>query len=164
MGEQCERICDGYAGRMRFGCDAECHVTRRYGTERKSIQDPASNSLVPDAPGPVDNPNFDRFIELDDIGWSASRIAEEIGVSYRTVQRWRSASGRLKATPAPRHPMSDRERALAMIRDGAPFREAGKAVGVTEQTLHRWFPEERAWSKSQAGQYGQMSRRLGLIA
>lgn len=111
----------------------------------------------------MSNAAFDRFLELDDAGWSGRQIAKELGVNERTVCRWRAATGRTKHEAPATHPMSDREQAAAMIADGAPFQEAAAAVGVTYATLRRWFPTAQAWTKSQAGQYGQMSRRLTAI-
>nr|WP_278101140.1 helix-turn-helix domain-containing protein [Microbacterium proteolyticum] len=107
--------------------------------------------------------NYERFIELDDMGWSARMIAAELHVNERTVTRWRQASGRLKQERQTRHPDTDRQTALDLIEQGASLREAANTVGVTEQTIRRWFPDVPAWSKSQAGQYGQMSRRLSRL-
>lgn len=40
---------------------AECYVTGRYGTVRKSYQDPDEIPSVPDASGAVDKGLIDRF-------------------------------------------------------------------------------------------------------
>jgi transposase len=106
---------------------------------------------------------FDRFLELDDAGWSGRQIAKDLGVAERTVCRWRALTGRAKQEAPATHPASDRARAAEMIADGAPIQEAAAAVGVTYATVRRWFPDAQAWTKSQAGQYGQMSRRLSAL-
>lgn len=135
--------------------------TVRNGTERH--QDHGANPSVPNAARAVDNPKMVRFIELDDDGWSGRQIAKELGVNERTVSRWRALTGRVKREAPVTHPQSDHDIAAALIADGAPLHEAAAAVGVTYPTIRRWFPEAQAWTKSQAGQYGQMSRRLSAI-
>lgn len=52
MRDGCDAECD--AGCVR-ACDAECHVTGRYGTERKIRQDLGEIPSVPDRSTPVDN-------------------------------------------------------------------------------------------------------------
>src|SRR5690606_26845319 len=88
-------------------CDAECHVTGRYGTERKSRQDMGEIPSVPDRSTPVDNPEsrldqerIDEFIRLDQAGLSARQIAEVMHVTTRTVTRWRARFDRRHGTPA----------------------------------------------------------------
>lgn len=51
MREQCDA---GMRRAYADSCDAKCHGTERYGTERKSIQDPGENPSVSYAVGPVD--------------------------------------------------------------------------------------------------------------
>lgn len=106
---------------------------------------------------------FYRFLELDDAGWSGRQMAKELKVNERTITRWRAATGRAKREAPVAHPQSDRDRAAEMIADGAPFQEAAAAVGVSFHTIRHWFPDAKAWTKSQAGQYGQMSRRLTAL-
>lgn len=139
------------------------HATNATDERNVRVQDFAKNRPVPDAAGAVDNPKFVRFIELDDAGWSGRQMAKELKVNERTITRWRAATGRAKREAPVTHPQSDRDRAAAMIADGAPFQEAAAAVGVSFHTIRHWFPDAKAWTKSQAGQYGQMSRRLTAL-
>src|SRR5690606_19477 len=74
-----------------------CHVTGRYGTERKNLQDPGENPSVPDRSTPVDNrfPSLDSeweatFLGCEQEGMSAPEIAARFHVSTRTVTRWRT--------------------------------------------------------------------------
>lgn len=160
MREQCDAHMRAACART---CDAKCHVTERYGTERKSIQDTAANPSVSNAAGPVDNPKFNRFIELDTIGWGAKNIAAELGVTQRTITRWRASAGRLRRPAQTTHTNAERQQALNLIRGGAPFTEAAATIGVTNATIRRWFPDEPAWTKSQSGEYAVMVRRLNKI-
>ena len=48
---------------------ARCYGTERYGTERKSLQDPDENPSVPDRSGPVDNP---ESIDEEVSQWTAT--------------------------------------------------------------------------------------------
>lgn len=145
------------------GCDAECHVTERDGTERKSIQDPALNSLVPNAVGAVDNPKFVRFLELDNAGWSARLIAQDLGINPRTVSRWRVLSGRVKRVPRGPLPLSDHERVRELVEEGASLREAAHTVGVSEWTARMWWPDLPRWSRSDAGRQSGLVRRLNQM-
>lgn len=98
----------------------------------------------------------ERFFELDDEGKSAVQIGLELGVTKRTVQRWRRATGRSQGESPAQHPDSDRELAARLLDDGCPILEVARTVGVTSHTIRRWFPDARPWTHSEAGLYRWM--------
>ena len=105
-----------------------------------------------------------EFIRLDRSGLSARQIAERMHVTSRTVVRWRTQAG-LSHRPAKiRTPDVLRERARQIIEDGGSFQEAADTIGVRQQTVRGWFPDIPAWTKSQAGAYAVMVRRLNKVA
>lgn len=142
-----------------------CHVTGRYGTERKNHQDPAENRSVPDRSTPVDNrhPSMhegweEQFLSMERAGRSASEIAYAFGVSTRSVSRWRSAMRTTKMLPPTPRPKSDRDRVSALLDDGCSFSEAARTVGVSTATIRRWFPHRSAWTPTHSGEYAAMVR------
>lgn len=152
---------------MAYGC----YGTERYGTERKSYQDPIENPSVPDPRNPVDNrfPSLDseweaEYLGCEQAGLSATQIAERFGVTERTVVRWRAQTGRRKQTASPRRPASIRAAAERLLDDGCSFAEVARTVGVDRTTLHRWFPGRQAWTPIQAGQFAAMVRLGGMAA
>lgn len=105
-----------------------------------------------------------EFEELEHAGMTAAQIATRMRVSVRTVSRWRTATGMNHQTPTVRTPDDVRDRARRMIETGCSFTDVADTIGVTAQTVRRWFPDLPAWSKSQAGSYGQLMRRFERIA
>ena len=99
-----------------------------------------------------------RFVELEAAGWSAARIAAELGVSSRTVQRWRAAA-ELSHQSWPEHAPADRERAARLLADGCSVQEVARSVGAAWPTIVRWLPDAPRWSKSEAGQFAAAVRR-----
>lgn len=103
------------------------------------------------------NPDtMNTFLVLDDAGHSAEQIAERLGVTPRTVTRWRRATGRLHRPATVKRPESTREQARRLVDDGCSFAEAARTVGVDPVTIRKWFPDAPAWSKREAGLYRQM--------
>ena len=136
---------------------------QRYGTVRNGTvrhQDPGENSRLSDTRTPVDNPKWDRFIELDNAGWSAPQIAKTLGVSARTVTRWRKTAGRSQPGAATPRPAEVREAALRLVEDGASFAEVAATVGVSPKTINRWFPDHQAWSRNEAGRWAATVRQF----
>lgn len=101
----------------------------------------------------------ERFYGLDADGRSAREIGMILGVSQRTVVRWRRVTGRLKR-PAPR-PASQEQLALALqlLQDGASRSDVARTVGLCPTTLHRHFPEYR-WTAEECVDYMRMVRQL----
>lgn len=104
------------------------------------------------------NPDtMNQFAALDDAGNTTRHIATELGVTTRTIQRWRQATGRpRRLEPKPPHTSTDREQARRLIEDGCSITETARTIGVSWVTIRAWFPEARAWSKREAGLYRQM--------
>lgn len=152
-------------------CDAECYATQRNATERKSSQDMGENRCFSYAPDPVDNSKsrinqerLDEFIRLDRAGMTARQIAEQMHVTMRTVTRWRTRAGANRGPVRARTPDELREQARAILADGGSFTEAAETIGVRSETVKRWFPDIPAWTKSQAGAYAVLVRRLNKVA
>lgn len=101
----------------------------------------------------------DRFLELEASGASSAEIAGILGVSTRTVTRWRHDAGCSHAPAADVRDMSVRERARRLLDDGASFADAAATVGVARSTLRRWFPDVPAWTRSQTGQWSVLLRQ-----
>ena len=106
----------------------------------------------------MDEVTLARFIQLDEAGHSSPYIADKLGVTTRTVQRWRHQTGRSKAGRATPHPPAAREQARRILADGASRAEAARTIGVTARTIHRWFPDVPGWTKKQAGEYAELRR------
>lgn len=105
------------------------------------------------------------FKSLQSSGLSASQIAARMGVTARTVQRWRGRLGLLQRSDSPfatRPITTDRlERACALLEDGASRREVMRSVGVSYDTLRRHFPDLK-WRPGD-GNYGRMFRELNRL-
>ncbi|MGI6878797.1 helix-turn-helix domain-containing protein [Microbacterium sp. gxy059] len=95
-------------------------------------------------------------------GRSASQIAEELGVSVRSVQRWRA---RVKvARPAVvRRPDDARARARELVEDGASFNEAARTLGISPTTIRRWFPDLPAWPNDEVTEFANAVRKAGVL-
>lgn len=107
---------------------------------------------------PSSNPDaMNLFATLDDAGHTTRHIAAELGVTTRTVQRWRETTGRKRRLdPRPTRPASEHEQARRLLEDGCSITEVARTVGVTWVTIRKWFPDAPAWSKREAGLYRQM--------
>jgi transposase-like protein len=104
----------------------------------------------------------DRFTELNNRGYSAERIAADLGVSARSVQRWRAQTGsRIKPAPA-QLPHEAHRRVRALLDDGASMEEAARTVGISSRTIRRWFPDARPWTRSQVGEYAAVCRAASM--
>lgn len=105
-----------------------------------------------------------EFIACDRAGMSTKQLSELFHVSQRTISRWRTRLGINHVPPAVRHPDTDREQALALIREGASFSEAARTVGAHHTTVRRWFPEVDAWSPRQCIEYAVLVRTFKDVA
>lgn len=98
---------------------------------------------------------LNRFIELDQAGHSATQIATQLGVTTRTITRWRNTTGRSKTGAPTVHPETDRQHAARLIEDGCSFAETAATIGVTPSTIRRWFPNATAWTRQETGLWRQ---------
>lgn len=113
------------------------------------------------APGTVDD-RRSGVIAMTRLGMSAAEIAVLLGVTDRTVQRDRAATG-LSRPPAP--PLTDAElaRARALIDDGCSHTEVARTLGVHQTTVSSHFPG-RGWTYAEAGHHGSTVRWTRLKA
>lgn len=103
----------------------------------------------------------ERFYGMDAEGRSAREISLALGVSARTVTRWRRATGRSHGTAtAPTPPMLLRL-AHDMLLDGASRAEAARSVGISVDVLKRHFPE-LSWTPEECREYGRMIRHTNI--
>lgn len=100
--------------------------------------------------------NLELFTRYDDLGWSAAEIAQALGVTPRTVVRWRTLTGRRHGSTIEPLPAVLRDRARALIEDGCSRSEVARTLGVTRTTVTRWFPEYPGWSQSEGGKFARM--------
>lgn len=104
---------------------------------------------------------FEDFLGMDREGMSASVIAARLGVSERTVGRWRALAGRSR--PVEPSPVSVRERAREMLEDGASRADVAETLGVNSKTVWSWFPQY-AWTAAQRSEYRVMVKKLESLA
>lgn len=81
----------------------------------------------------------DRVAARTRQGWSAPQIANELGITTRSVQRARTKLGVAKRPP--RRLSSDERQTIGdMLRDGASYPEVGRTVGRHPSVIRRAFP------------------------
>lgn len=102
----------------------------------------------------------ERIEMLTRAGWSASKIAAEIGCAKRSVQRIRKRLG-LGQLP-PRWLTSDEiQQAEQLLADGCSIHEIERTLGRTRGSLHPRFAG-RGWSQDQisamAGTFAAIGR------
>jgi IS30 family transposase len=100
----------------------------------------------------------DRVATLTRAGQTALQIADELGVTPRTVQRIRSVVGIAKPKPPP---LADDEKRIArvLLDDGASITEAARTIGRSQRALRDAFPG-RGWTQQQSGAYSHIMRRF----
>lgn len=103
----------------------------------------------------------ERIADLTRRGWTARAIAEELGVTARTVSRHRQAQG-VAQPPAPRYSPDVRAKAEQLLDDGASYREVARTLGLSQDRAPRWFPG-RGWTSSQANELRALYRTLNRI-
>lgn len=99
-----------------------------------------------------------RAVQLHLAGWTVPKIADELGVTQRSVQRYLEQAGMRRG--APRLSEEEVAKAAALLEEGMSAAQAATVLGRSPKTLRRRFPD-RKWTLSQAGRFGQMVRRLG---
>ena len=107
-------------------------------------------------------PRFDRdeIGRLTKAGWSAAKIADQLGCTERTVVRVRAGLGITQPVP-PNSSLrisSERlERARLLIEDGVSHIEVRRTLGVNEATLMRHFPGTQ-WSRAEVTSFTRSLR------
>lgn len=101
---------------------------------------------------------------LSDSGVSVPEMASRLGVSKKTVQRWRRETGRTPqpVSPYAGYPVSPDRLAAAerLLEDGAPVIEVVRTLGMHERTVRAHFPHRVRWSQSDAGRHSSVLRKL----
>ncbi|WNM65702.1 helix-turn-helix DNA binding domain protein [Arthrobacter phage Vulpecula] len=91
---------------------------------------------------------------------SAAEAARRLGVSARTITRYRARLG--VSQPSAGATARPSPEALAEIAarldDGWPLKEIERTLGITYKTLARHFPG-RGWTPSQAGKHARLVSR-----
>ena len=82
-------------------------------------------------------------------GMTAPEIAEALGTTARTVQRYRSAAGVAKPLPK-RLTAAQLDFARQLLDDGSSFKEVARSIGCDPATISYWFPG-RGWTATQSG-------------
>ena len=94
---------------------------------------------------------------------SAREIAEELGVSERTVTRRRARLG--ISDGGARVALTPEQKALAkeMLEDGASYAEVGRTVGRHASTVKKHFPGY-GWTVQQCVEWSVFVRSMGGMA
>jgi hypothetical protein len=111
------------------------------------------------------NSKFERvrnqFLQLDESGMDAPSIAKELGVTKRTVVRWRGQTDRLKSTKGNRPYGILPDEMVKTIRDmaddGCSKNEIVRSLGVHANTVTKYAPDA-AWTIEQSNEYRQAIR------
>jgi transposase-like protein len=130
----------------------------------------------------VPDPVHQRAIALVRAGASYSSAAKDVGVSINTVSRWCKAAGvSSKARrEGARIPAEIRNRAIALVREGASYAKAAKEVGVSAPSVSGWCKEAKVASPGRARpeesrdlavalvrkgfSYGEAAKKVGVTA
>jgi DNA-binding CsgD family transcriptional regulator len=102
-----------------------------------------------------------RVVELTRTMHSASDIAFILGVSPRTVERYRRRAG-ISQGGSPRTSDEVLAAAEALLSDGASYKEVGKTLGISYSTVAKWLPG-RGWTPAQIGQHARCVQMLATI-
>ena len=105
----------------------------------------------------------DEVSRLARLGHSTRQIAEHLGVYPRMIERDRRALGISERWTGERQLVGeDRERAVAMLEDGASYAEVGRTLGFTGPTIAHHLPGY-AWDRRRAAAFASMTRWLDAI-
>lgn len=119
-------------------------------------------------PGILSQLDYDRIREMESSGMTLAQIGEAMGVSSRTVHRYRIRGGicpppqgdGVKATP------EWKERVRELLAEDYSHRAIAQITGVNPKTVARHFPGT-AWKRQQISEMGkatQMLNRIGVNA
>lgn len=102
--------------------------------------------------------DMERFEQLHQAGASARTIAAELGVTVRTVERWRHATGMLVRPRMVARSQAERDYAQRLLEDGCSIRETAATIGVAQKTIAAWFPDAPRMTREQSGHLAQLRR------
>lgn len=100
----------------------------------------------------------DRVRELTRAGWSARRIADELGCVPDTVHRIRVRLGIAQPRP-PRYTDEEWKTVERLLDEGASLTEAARSIGRSEFHVQHVF-RGRGWTPRQAVEYRHLLRRM----
>jgi transposase-like protein len=103
---------------------------------------------------------WQKFLELDkDPDMSVAKIAAALGVSGKTVSRWRARAKRQRRKAARPHPPEVWEQAERFMADEVPLSEIAKTLGISESHLGRKYPDYPRLSRHETGELAVMMKR-----
>jgi len=103
-----------------------------------------------------------RVVQLTQRGHTAPSIATVLGCTIRTVQRHRHSAGLTSGHHAAPFSTEERERALALLNDGASYAEVGRTLGRRYQQIAKTFPGY-GWTQEQTVVYREALRAFNAI-
>jgi IS30 family transposase len=105
---------------------------------------------------------LERVTRLTAAGWSAAEIAEDLGVTPRSVTRLRAKAGLTNGVQIPRWTPQQVELFDRLLTEGWSYREISRTHHVNEGTLSRRFPG-RGWKTEQKIEIREARRLLAAI-
>ena len=112
-------------------------------------------------PAEETNERRDRVTELTRQGLTAKQIAEQLGVTERTISRDRAARGITQPT-APRVTESEFARAKEMLDDGASYEEVARTLRRSHTAFRHRFPGYTL-TKEEAAHRAVLGRRMAQL-
>jgi DNA-binding CsgD family transcriptional regulator len=116
----------------------------------------------------TDQSVIDRVVALKREKKTSSAIAEELGVSQRSITRWVARAreqGLLPPGRAPVHPLTPEilSRAESMLKDNSGYAQAALTLGVERKNLARRLPGY-ALSREESLERARMGQRFNRIS
>jgi IS30 family transposase len=105
---------------------------------------------------------LERVTRLTAAGWSAAEIAEDLGVTPRSITRLRAKAGLTNGVQIPRWTPEQVELFDRLLTEGWSYREISRTHHVNEGTLSRRFPG-RGWKTEQKIEVREANRLLAAI-
>lgn len=107
--------------------------------------------------------NRKRVVELTRSGHSLSQIAMILGITRRSVERFRQLEGLTEGyVPPPEVTEEEVERARLLLEDGASYKEVGRTLGRCYHTIQRRLPGYE-WSEEQRREFMSVRRRFAGV-
>lgn len=98
-----------------------------------------------------------RVVELTRQGYSATQIADIIGITRRSVTRIRSDAGIAQQIDVVPLTEDERRSAAALLDDGCSISEVARTLGRCDTTIHKHFPG-RGWAKGEGSRLACFNR------
>ena len=111
-----------------------------------------------------DQLDVEKLVRLVNEGSTLSQIAEAMGVTERSVSRYKQILGLPRCQGGPR-PLPDgwKETAEALFEEGYCQQAVAELVGVSAGTVARHFPG-RGWNRAEVGRYARQAKLLLHLA